>query len=253
MKHDHNMNRRAWLGRVVSSAGLAAVARTGVLRPMGPHRPVAGFTALAGPAGLAGLGTLAGCSGRKPLKGRPVPAGSVVLALGDSLTHGTGAAPDAAYPAQLAQRTGWQVFNAGVPGDTAAQALARLPDLLAAHRPALVLVGVGGNDLLRRLPEDGVRESLRRIVERCRQADAQVLLIAVPRPTITARFTDSLDDHPLYGEVSEALAVPLHRRGWSEVLQDPALRSDEIHANAAVAGRFTDGLLATLRAAAFLA
>ena len=44
------------------------------------------------------------------------------------------------------------MVNGGVPGDTSAQALARLPALLAEHRPALVIISIGGNDFLRRLP-----------------------------------------------------------------------------------------------------
>jgi len=190
----------------------------------------------------------AGC-GRAPLTGRPVPPGATVLALGDSLTAGAGAEAGEAYPEVLASLTGWAVVNAGVGGDTSAQALARLPALLETHRPALVLLGIGGNDLLRRLPEDQLRENIRRMVALCRAADAQVLLIAVPRPTLGSRLTDSLDDHRLYGELSEALQVPLHRRGWSEVLQEPALRADAIHANAQGYRRFAAGLLATLRAA----
>lgn len=202
----------------------------------------------------AGLGLgLGGCGARQTLKGRRVPAGARVLALGDSLTFGTGASPDAAYPAALAGLTGWDVVNAGVSGDTSSQALARLPALLEQHRPALVLIGIGGNDLLRRQPEDALRENIRRMVSLAQNAEAQVLLIAVPRPTMASQVTASLDDHPLYGELSEALKVPLHRRGWSDVLQDAQLRSDEIHANAEGYRQFAQGLLATLRAAGFRA
>lgn len=198
-------------------------------------------------AGLACLGAMPGCS-RAPIRARPVPAASRVLALGDSLTFGTGAPGDGAYPAVLAELTGWDVINAGVPGDTSAQALQRLPALLQTHSPALVLVSIGGNDLLRRLPEDDLRRHIREIVQLSQAAGAQVLLLAIPRPSLAARLTDSLDDHPLYGELSEALKVPLHRRGWSEVLQDPALRADAIHANAQGYRQFAQGLLATLHA-----
>lgn len=196
-------------------------------------------------AGLA-PGLLA-CS-REPLRGRPVAAGATVLALGDSLTHGTGAAPEASYPSVLAGLTGWQITNAGVPGDTAEQALQRLPSLLEAPAPALVLLCIGGNDLLRRLDESTTRSQIQRMVAMAQAAGAQVLLIAVPRPTLAARFTGQLDDHPMYGELAAALRVPLHRQGWSEVLADERLRADAIHANAQGYAAFARGLLATLRA-----
>jgi acyl-CoA hydrolase len=217
-----------------------------------PHPPAAVVRRRAVALALAGAGALAlaGC-GRRRVRGRPVPRGATVLALGDSLTHGTGAAADAAWPAVLAGLTGWNVVNAGVPGDTSAQALRRLPALLDEHRPALVLVGVGGNDFLRRLDVAGTRASLQRICEASLAAGAQVLLIAVPRPTALAAFVGALDDHPLYAELAEALQLPLHRGdagGWSEVLGDARLRSDAIHANAEGYARFARGLHGTLQA-----
>lgn len=193
----------------------------------------------------------AACS-RAPVRGQPVAPGARVLALGDSLTWGTGAAPEHAYPAVLARLTGWDVVNAGVPGDTTAQALARTPGLLAEHRPALVLLGIGGNDLLRRQDEGAARANIERIVRAAREGGAQVLLIAVPRPTVAARVTGSLSDHPMYAELAEALALPLHAGGWAAVLADEGLRADAIHANAAGYERFAQGLLATLRAAGLL-
>lgn len=179
---------------------------------------------------LAGTG-LAACGPRKPAA-RPVAAGSTVLALGDSLTYGTGATPDTSYPAVLAGLSGWHVVNAGVPGDTTAQALERLPALLREHQPALVLVSIGGNDLLRRLPESDTRANLQRICELAQGAGAQVLLLAIPRPSVTAAFTGSLTDHPMYAEISTALKLPLHAQGWGRVLADETLRADQIHANA---------------------
>lgn len=199
----------------------------------------------------AGAVGLAGCA-RRRVRADPVPAGATVLALGDSLTHGTGATPDAAYPAVLARLSGWRVVNAGVPGDTSTQALERLPALLQEHQPALVLLGLGGNDFLRRLPEGETRTRLRQAVELSRAAGAQVLLIAVPRPTLAAAFTGSLSDHPIYGELAEAMRLPLHRQGWSEVLADAALRSDQLHANAQGYAQFAQGLAATARAVGLL-
>jgi len=178
-------------------------------------------------------GTLGACSKRPAtVRGHSVNAGATVLALGDSLTFGTGAAPDASYPAVLAGLTGWQVVNAGVPGDTSAQALQRLPTLLHEHPSALVLVSIGGNDLLRRLPEADIRANVRRICELARDGGAQVLLLAVPRPSVAAAFTGSLSDHPMYAEIAAELRLPLQAGGWAGVLADESLRSDQIHANA---------------------
>jgi acyl-CoA thioesterase-1 len=195
---------------------------------------------------------LVGCGARKPIRGQLVPAGSTVLALGDSLTQGTGAVPESSYPAALARLTGWRVVNGGVPGDTTAQALERTPALLDELHPALVLLSIGGNDFLRRMDEGEARANVQRIVELVHAGGAQVLLIAVPRPTLAARFTGSLDDHPMYGELAESLRLPLHRQGWAEVLRDERLKSDAIHANAQGYEQFARGLAGTLRAAELL-
>jgi lysophospholipase L1-like esterase len=199
---------------------------------------------------VAALATACGRS--KPPALQAVPAGSVVLAIGDSITHGIGAAPEAAYPAQLAELTGWKVINGGVPGDTSAQILARLPALLAEHRPTLVILSAGGNDFLRRLPAADTEDHLRRSVTAIRKAGALVVLVAVPRPTLVAAFGAGLSDHPLYDKLANEMALPLHAGGWARVLGDEKLRSDQIHANAAGYREFSQGLTTTLRAAALL-
>ena len=194
---------------------------------------------------------LAGC-GRKPPRAQAIPSGSTVLALGDSLTAGVGATADSAYPAVLQRLTGWTVVNGGISGDTSAQTLQRLPDLLRKHQPALVIVGIGGNDFLRRQSASATRANVRRICEDARASGAQVLLVAVPELTVMATL-GQLSDHAMYEEIASELKIPLHRKGWSRVLADAALRSDQIHANAAGYERFAQGLVETLREAGLLA
>lgn len=191
--------------------------------------------------------------GRPAPQSTVVPPGATVLALGDSLTAGVGAAPETSYPAVLGRLTGWNVVNAGVSGDTSAQGLERLPALLVEHRPQLVLLCLGGNDLLRRLPDDALRANLRSATEQSRAAGAQVLLIAVPRPSLGAAFTGSLTDHALYGQLADELKLPLQRQGWSEVLADERLRSDPLHANAEGCAQFAQSVKATAQAAGLLA
>jgi lysophospholipase L1-like esterase len=184
---------------------------------------------------------------RKTTRADALPAGAVVLALGDSITYGTGADPASSYPAQLAALTGWQVVNAGVPGDTAARALERLPALLAEHRPALVIVSIGGNDFLRRVDPATTRNAIRAALAMVREAGAQALLVAVPQPSIGAALGAGLADHPMYSDLAAEAAVPLHAGGWARVLGSEKWRSDAIHANAEGYRVFADGLAATLR------
>ena len=213
------------------------------------RRGFAARTLALGAAALLGT-ALAGC-GRSQGKAQPVPAGSTVLALGDSLTYGTGASAEASYPTVLAELTGWNVVNVGVPGDTSAQALARLPALLAEHRPKLVIVSIGGNDFLRKLPESDTRANVHAACKLALESGAQVLLVAVPRATVAAAL-GQMTDHALYAEVAKDLNIPLQREGWGEVLAQAELRSDQVHANAKGYAQFARSVQGTAAAAGLL-
>ena len=195
---------------------------------------------------VAATGALTACGGGRKSHSN-IARGSTVLALGDSLTAGYGAGADAAYPAVLAHSSGWQVVNGGVSGDTSAQALARLPALMQ-QNPKLVLVSIGGNDFLRRLPESETR----RIVATVEAAGVPVVLVAVPYFTTGALF-GRLSDHPLYAELAQELNIPLLAGVWAEILGDPKLKSDQIHANAQGYRVFAEKMQAFLRQQGFAA
>lgn len=151
----------------------------------------------------------------------------VIVAFGDSLTHGTGASPDTAYPAVLAALTGHTVINAGVPGDTTGSGLARLPAVLDQHKPRLVLLCLGGNDMLRRQSAVAIENNLRLLVQTVRASGAEVVLIGVPEPTVFGGAPD------LYARVARDMRLPLEADVFDEVLKDNRLKADPIHANAA--------------------
>ncbi len=151
----------------------------------------------------------------------------VIVAFGDSLTHGTGAASDAAYPAVLAALTGRTVINAGVPGDTTTTGLARLPEVLAEHKPRLVLLCLGGNDMLRKDPAAATENNLRLLVQTIRASGADVVLVGVPEPKLFGGAPD------FYARVAQDMQLPLEADVFNDVLKDNRLKSDPIHANAA--------------------
>lgn len=179
---------------------------------------------------LALVLTLAACGEAEKLPA--LPSGSVVLALGDSLTAGAGVSPEQAWPTLLAANTGWQVINGGVNGNTSGDALKRLPALLEEHRPALVLLTLGGNDMLRRLPPQQIEENLVRMIVRCKAVGAQVVVVATPLPSLTGAVLRNLSAPEFYRQVAAAHQVPLIEDAIAEVLSDPLLKGDQIHPNA---------------------
>jgi len=192
---------------------------------------------------------LAACGKRRAGAAGALPADARVLALGDSLTAGNGASREQAWPAQLAQLTGWQVHNAGVSGDTSAGALQRLPALLAQHRYDAILVGIGGNDMLRKVSEHTTREHITRIVRHAREHTARVALIATPAPEPLRAAMGTLQDAALYAEIARAENVLLLDKVYASVLSNAALRADPIHANAQGYAEIARQLAGQLRAA----
>ncbi len=188
--------------------------------------------------GLVATISMTGC-GSKP-QHDTLPAGSTVVALGDSLTYGYGASTDTAYPAVLADLSKWKVINAGVNGDTSADVLDRVVDITK-QAPDLVLLGVGGNDVLQRVQPDTTRANITATIDILKSANIDVVLIAEPYLSASALF-GKVSDNPLYEDIAETKDIPIYSSGWSAVLSDDTLKSDRIHANAAGYRQFAEGL-----------
>ncbi|GJL83293.1 MAG: arylesterase [marine bacterium B5-7] len=169
--------------------------------------------------------SLAGCEQTHPVL-EPLPPGSTVLAFGDSLTYGTGASANEDYPSRLAKLTGLNVINAGVPGETSSEGLARLPAQLDRYRPRVVILLHGGNDILQGLDPHGIENNLKQMIELARNAGTQVLLIAVPQRGLF------LKPAPFYGDIAKQMDVVFEKDIISEVLKDASLKSDSVHPNA---------------------
>lgn len=189
---------------------------------------------------------LGGCGGAGPEDLEPLPRAATVLALGDSVTYGTGAGEGAGYPSHLEAMTGWTVINAGVPGDRADSVGARLRARLKEHDPDLVLLWLGGNDFLRRREPAAVKEDLRALVGQVRASGAQPLLLGVPAASVLRAATGRLRDHSIYRELAREEDVPLIEGVLSEVLSRPELRADAVHPNARGYRRIASEIAAAL-------
>jgi acyl-CoA thioesterase-1 len=181
---------------------------------------------------------LCGCGERPKLE--RLPSDAVVLAFGDSLTFGTGAAEAESYPAQLESMIGRRVVRAGVPGEVTAQALARLPAALDEHAPRLLLLCIGGNDFLRRLGNPQAERNVREMVKLARSRGVAVMLIGTPEPGFT------VSPPAFYSSIAKEFRLPYEEGIIGQVLKDASLKADPIHPNASgyrvIAERVADQL-----------
>jgi acyl-CoA thioesterase-1 len=168
---------------------------------------------------------LASC-GKSPDALGKLPSQAVILAFGDSLTYGTGASPQRDYPSVLAKLTTREVINAGHPGEVSADGLKRLPALLDRHRPHLLILIHGGNDMLRRVPPEQTAENLKQMITLAKNRQIGVIMLGVPSPNIL--WLSSAD---FYRAIAEAMNVPIDLDTLPEVLGDNSLKSDLIHPN----------------------
>ena len=188
------------------------------------------------------IAALASCGESVP-RVAPVGPSEVIVAFGDSLTYGTGAAETESYPAVLAQLIGRKVVRAGVPGEITAQGLARLEQVIEAHRPALMIVCLGGNDMLRRMDEAQVRSNLREIIRAIKARGIAVVLVGVPKPALIASAP------AFYGELAKEFGIPYEGKIVTDVMYQLELKADPIHPNAKGYRRMAEAIAELLRKA----
>lgn len=182
-----------------------------------------------------------------------LPTGSQILALGDSLTAGAGVASEEAWPDLLANRTGWVVINGGVSGDTSRDALRRLPALLEQHNPVLVLAALGGNDMLRHIPQAETIANLEQILTMIKAHGAKPVLLGTPKPSVAGAVFQNLSAAEFYRQVADEHGVPLIEDAIADVLSDPQMKGDPLHPNAAGHAQLSQKIFDALKSIGYAA
>ncbi|HEV3019706.1 MAG TPA: arylesterase [Burkholderiaceae bacterium] len=174
-----------------------------------------------------------------------------VLVVGDSLSAEFGLPRDTGWVSRLSERLARQerqysVVNASISGDTTSGGRARLPRLLQTVEPDIVVIELGGNDGLRGLDLEQMRDNLQAMIEACRAAHARVLLVGVRIPPnygrdYSERFFQTFASLAARNRVE---LVPFLMDGFADRLE--LFQADRIHPNQQAQERMLDNVLTRL-------
>ena len=155
--------------------------------------------------------------------------------LGDSIAAGYGLSPDQAFPVRLqaalaAQGRKVTVLNHGVSGDTTAGGLERI-DWMLADKPDIVLVALGGNDMLRGTDPAATERNLDAIVAKLKGSGVEVWLAGMVAPrNFGPEYAKAFDG--IYGRLAAKYDVPLYPFLLDGIAQVDGLnQADGIHPN----------------------
>jgi len=151
--------------------------------------------------------------------------GETIVCFGDSLTEGFGAGQGEDFPSLLAQKVSLPVINAGVSGDTTADALKRINEDVLAHDPRIVIVFLGGNDFLRKIPKEETFNHLDKITEIILRNNAMVVIVSVRVGFFTDEHAKRFKN---LAKERNVLLIPNILKG---IINHPDLKSDHIHPN----------------------
>jgi acyl-CoA thioesterase-1 len=190
-----------------------------------------------------------------PSTARALGASAGVLIVGDSLSAEYGIARGSGWVALLEQRLKRQkiaatVVNASISGETSSGGRSRLPALLLQHKPAVVVIELGGNDALRGLPLSMTQANLSEMARAAKAAGARVLIVGMQVPPNYGRKYGE-DFFALFASVAKAegaALVPFLLDGVANVPNAETLfQADRIHPTAEAQARMLDNVWPVLR------
>ena len=156
-----------------------------------------------------------------------LPIDTKILAFGDSITYGYNVETEQNYPSQLSRLLLADVINAGVNGEVTNEGLRRLPGLLKQHKPQILIICHGGNDIIRRTSLIKAKENIKKMIKLAREKNIHVILVGVPKLEVL-----TLSTAQIYYEIADEMNVPLENSALETILGDDYLKIDQIHPNA---------------------
>ena len=174
---------------------------------------------------VIGLLLFAGCGRPTPLSNLP-PQNTRICCFGDSLVEGVGAGGDEfSYPAVLnSLLSNNEIVALGTSGDTTADGLSKTA-MFADQKFGVIVVTLGGNDILQRVHWDTTKKNLHSIFQALKETGAVVVFTGVTGPLNPTR-----NKH--YAKICDAEGVLMIPEILDGILSNPDLKADEVHPNA---------------------
>jgi lysophospholipase L1-like esterase len=116
-------------------------------------------------------------------------------------------------------------------------------ELLDRHRPDLMILCHGGNDLLRRTGEENAAANLKAMIAMAKERRIDVVLLGVPRPGLVLSPPD------FYQEIAEEFSIPYEGEILPGILGERSLKSDRFHPNAEGYGKLAEAVASLLKKA----
>ncbi len=155
-----------------------------------------------------------------------LPLETKILSFGDSLTFGYGVSKELSYPSKLSELLHVEVVNEGISGEFSAKGLERLPALLEKHKPQILVLCHGANDILKRNDLSSTKDNLNKMVLLAKEKGIFVLLVGVPSYDILSFNVPSF-----YYEVAKENGLEIEDRALKKILESDDLKSDQVHPN----------------------
>lgn len=159
----------------------------------------------------------------KPVANYP-SAGTDIIAFGDSLIQGVGASESKDFVTTLSRRIGRPIINLGHAGDTTFDGIARI-DELDKYKPKIVILLLGGNDYLKKLPILDTEKNLGVLIREIQSRGAIVLLLGVRGGIINDRFDT------MFGRLRDKYRTAYVPDVLHGLIADMKYMSDAVHPN----------------------
>ncbi|MCX7662093.1 MAG: GDSL-type esterase/lipase family protein [Candidatus Omnitrophica bacterium] len=151
--------------------------------------------------------------------------GKNIICFGDSITAGYGVGENESYPYLLQQVLNMPVINAGLDGDTTSEALKRLNTDVLEKEPYLVIIELGGNDFLRRMPLEQTIKNIEEMIIKIQDCGAIVALADI---SVGMIMDDYYREYKRLSNKYKTIFIPHLLAG---ILTSPQLKTDFIHPN----------------------